>query len=72
MINVAERRERLRRRKAIREGIKNAVFGVLLVIGMLVFMNEALKAWDAEMEAHGEYNREYVQQMRVNQLNTDN
>ena len=69
MINVAERRERLRRRKAIREGIKNAVFGVLLVIGILLFMNSALNAWDAEIEAHGEYNRQYVQQSQLNRLN---
>lgn len=66
MINVEQRRARLRRKKAIRAGIIDAVCGLIVLVGIVCFVNGALNAWDAEIEAHGEYNGEYIQQIEMN------
>lgn len=50
-----------KRQKLVREVISFFIFTILAAI----FMNMSLKAWDAEIEAHSNYNKEYVREMKM-------
>ena len=50
-----------KRQKLVREAISFFILTVLVAI----FMNMSLKAWDAEIEAHSNYNKEYIREMEM-------
>ena len=55
-----ERRER--KRKMIIDVIAFIIFAVVMMIGM----DMMVEAWVNEIDAHAEYNRNYIQQMENN------
>ena len=55
-----ERRER--KRKMVENVIAFIIFGVIMTIGM----NMMIDAWVDEIDAHAEYNRNYIQEIENN------
>lgn len=50
-----------KRQKLVREIISAFIFTILVAI----FINMSLKAWDAEIEAHSNYNKEYIRETQM-------
>lgn len=64
-----EEMHRLRRKARKLEICRNIVGGIILTIMIFAFMNMAINTWIDEMDAHGEYNRQYQQQMEMHKYN---
>lgn len=69
MLNLEARRMRLRRKKAIREGLTNALLGMVGVLMLVGFMKCGLDAWEREREIIGENNRQWIEQMNEAKMN---
>ena len=56
------------RRKRKREMVENVIAFIVLVVIMAITINMTLDGWINEMDAHAEYNRNYIQQLENNKI----
>ena len=54
------------RRKRKREIVENIIAFIILVGIMAITINMTIDGWINEMDAHAEYNRNYIQQLENN------
>ena len=54
------------RRKRKREIVENIIALIVLIGIMAITINMTLDGWINEMDAHAEYNRNYIQQLENN------
>ena len=54
------------RRKRKREIVENIIAFIVLIGIMAITINMTLDGWINEMDAHAEYNRNYIQQLENN------
>lgn len=54
------------RRERKREMVKNVIAFIILVVMMIIGVDMALTAWVNEIDAHAEYNRNYIQEIENN------
>lgn len=54
------------RRKRKREMVENVIAFIIFTVVMIVGIDMMLDAWVNEIDAHAEYNRNYIQQMENN------
>ena len=54
------------RRKRKREIVENIIALIILIGIMAITINMTLDGWINEMDAHAEYNRNYIQQLENN------
>ena len=59
-LKMKHKRARANKRKEV---ITNIVLGTVVVVGMVIFGNMFINTWVEEIDNHGEYNRNYIQQM---------
>lgn len=64
-IELLEKRRNLKRKKAIRQAICNAVVATTLIVVVAIGVNAFLNSWTNQIEAQGEYNRQYIQQAEM-------
>lgn len=62
-LRAKHKRERRNRK---REMVKNVIAFIILVGMMIIGIDKMLDAWVNEIDAHAEYNRNYIQQMENN------
>ena len=62
-LRAKHKRERRNRK---REMVKNVIAFIILVGMMIIGIDMMLDAWVNEIDAHAEYNRNYIQQMENN------
>ena len=54
------------RRERKRKMVENVIAFIIFVVVMMVGIDKMLDAWVDEIDAHAEYNRNYIQQMENN------
>ena len=54
------------RRKRKREMVENVIAFIILVGMMIIGIDKMLDAWVNEIDAHAQYNRNYIQEMENN------
>ena len=54
------------RRKRKREIVENIIAFIILIGIMAITINMTIDGWINEMDAHAEYNRNYIQQLENN------
>ena len=62
-LRAKHKRERRNRK---REMVKNVIAFIILVGMMIVGIDKMLTAWVDEVDAHAQYNRNYIQEMENN------
>ena len=62
-LRAKHKRERRNRK---REMVKNVIAFVILVGMMIIGIDKMLTAWVDEVDAHAQYNRNYIQEMENN------
>ena len=64
-LRAKHKRER-RERKRKREIVENIIAFIILIGIMAITINMTIDGWINEMDAHAEYNRNYIQQLENN------
>lgn len=62
-LRAKHKRERRNRK---REMVKNVIAFIILVGMMIIGIDKMLDAWVNEIDAHAQYNRNYIQEMENN------
>mgnify|MGYP003447694457 CR=1 FL=1 len=62
-LRAKHKRERRNRK---REMVKNVIAFIILVGMMIIGIDKMLTAWVDEVDAHAQYNRNYIQEMENN------
>lgn len=62
-LRAKHKRERRNRK---REMVKNVIAFIILVGMMIIGIDKMLTAWVDEVDAHAEYNRNYIQEIENN------
>ena len=62
-LRAKHKRERRNRK---REMVKNVIAFIILVGMMIIGIDKTLTAWVDEVDAHAQYNRNYIQEMENN------
>lgn len=62
-LRAKHKRERRRRK---REMVENVIAFIIFVVIMTIGIDMMLDAWANEIDAHAEYNRNYIQEMENN------
>lgn len=62
-LRAKHKRERRNRK---REMVKNVIAFIILVGIMIIGIDKMLTAWVDEVDAHAQYNRNYIQEMENN------
>ena len=62
-LRAKHKRERRNRK---REMVKNVIAFIILAGMMIIGIDKMLTAWVDEVDAHAQYNRNYIQQMENN------
>ena len=67
-MNAKQLREKHKRerRNRKREMVKNVIAFIILVGMMIIGIDKMLTAWVDEVDAHAQYNRNYIQEMENN------
>lgn len=60
------RKAKLNAKKRARKRIMDFILTALIFVFYIIFINGFFSAWDKEIEAHGEYNRNYIKQIEMN------
>ena len=59
-------KDKRERRNRKREMVKNVIAFIILVGMMIIGIDKMLTAWVDEVDAHAQYNRNYIQEMENN------
>ena len=62
-LRAKHKRERRRRK---REMVKNVIAFIIFTVAMIVGIDMMMDAWVDEIDAHAEYNRNYIQEIENN------
>lgn len=60
MINTVKRARRVN----MKEVLKNTIYTILLMACIAGFMKLFINTWDAEIEDHGEYTKQYLEELQ--------
>lgn len=67
-MTVQELRRKHNRKAKRQRLIRNSIGFLILTIVMYGFMSLAIGAWEKEIDAHGEYNSNYIKQLEMERL----
>lgn len=65
-LKIKHRKEKQERKVKM---VRNGILCILMVIATVAFVDVLLNAWEQEIANHGNYNREYIQQMENKRAN---
>lgn len=57
--DLTKRKMKLRKRVARRKLMKDLALGLVVACGVAMFTALFVRTWEQEIDAHGEYNRQY-------------